>query len=297
MSGGIRRRVDDISKQFTGAGWKGLPQELVDEILAYLLDDLDALKSCSLTCKFLFGAARPLIHRRLVCLDSRPAHPKPMRSLFSRHKSGAFERLTDADRSGTIRYTRHLTFKPIVNFPKPSFEPTDMQEYLPRLRSITKLHTLTLDTFHVHLFVPIFNEHFGMFANTLRHLDIRNAYGSERDLLYIICQFPLLEDLTIVSPAGAIIADPEHPIPIITQSPPLRGKLVLAWAYSTELIDGLAAFPHGLNFRSLELFQRGDPRVVLAACGHTSTSISYHWRARGGNDSKSDPSILVAIVM
>jgi len=213
---------------------------------ACLLDDLDALKACSLTCKFLFGATRPLIHQRLVCLDSRLVHPKPMRSLFSRHKNGAFERLVDADRSGTIRYTRHLTFKPIVNFPKPSFEPTDMQEYLPRLRLITKLHTLTLtlDTFHVHLFVPIFNEHFGMFADTLRHLDIRNTYGSERDLLFIICQFPLLEDLTIVSPAGEIIADSEHTIPIFTPSPPLRGKLALAWAYSTELSDGLAAIAY-----------------------------------------------------
>ena len=40
----IQRGVDDLSKRFTGVGWKGLPQELVDEILSYLLDDLGALK-------------------------------------------------------------------------------------------------------------------------------------------------------------------------------------------------------------------------------------------------------------
>ena len=68
----VRERVGDISKQFTGAGWKHLPQELVDEILGYLLDDLDAFKACSLICKLLFGATRPLIHER-VCLASRPA--------------------------------------------------------------------------------------------------------------------------------------------------------------------------------------------------------------------------------
>ena len=70
MPDGIWRRVDDISKQYTGAGWKNLPQELVDEILDYLLDDLKALKACSLTCKCLFGATRPLIHRRLICSGS-----------------------------------------------------------------------------------------------------------------------------------------------------------------------------------------------------------------------------------
>ena len=63
MPGGKQRRVDDISKQFTGAGWKHLLLELVDEILGYLLDDLDALRACSLTCKHLFGTTRPLIHQ------------------------------------------------------------------------------------------------------------------------------------------------------------------------------------------------------------------------------------------
>ena len=111
--GDIRRRVNDISKQFTGAGWKNLPQELVDEILGYLLDDLDALKVSSLTCKRLFGATRPLIHQRLVCLGSRLDGPKPNGSLFSRRKRnpGLFERLVDADRSGVLHYTQHLTIK------------------------------------------------------------------------------------------------------------------------------------------------------------------------------------------
>jgi len=52
----VQRRVDDVSKQFAGTRWKGLPQELVDEILGYLLDDLDTLTACSLMCGCLFGA-------------------------------------------------------------------------------------------------------------------------------------------------------------------------------------------------------------------------------------------------
>ena len=281
--GDTKRRVDDISKQFTGVGWKDLPQELVDEILSHLLDDSSALKACSLTCRSLFGATRPLIHQRLVCLDSRRDPSKAKDYLFSRRKRepGSFDRLIDADRLGILPYTQHLTFKLRNNPgepPSPGFNPRDMQEYLPLLRSITKLHTLTLDTFHLHPFIPVFNEYFGMFTNTLRYLDIRNSHGTEQELLYIVCQFPLLEDLTITSPASGVAANPGRPVPLITQSPPLQGKLVLVHADSMGLLDGLVGFPGGLNFHSVVLFGcGGGSQVVLAAPRHNLTSISYIW--------------------
>ena len=284
--GGIQRRLDDISKQFTGAGWKNLPQELVDEIVRYLQDDPDALTACSLTCKSLFGATRPLIHQRLVCC-------KPKGSLFTRLKGdpGTFERLANAERSGLLHYTRHLTIK-MENGP---LHPREMQEYLPHLRSITNLYTLTLSTFPLHQFVPVFNEYFGTFTNTLRHLDIRIACGTELQLLYIICQFPLLEDLTITTcPATTIIAEPELNVPAITQSPPFRGKLVLVQAASRELSEGLAALPGGLNFRSLELSHCEHLEAVLAACSPTVTSLSYLWQC-GALDGEPNASIHVSV--
>jgi len=284
----IRDRIREISRQFTGAGWENLPQELVDEILGYLLDDSPTLMACSLTCKCLFGAARPLIHRLFVCLGSRPEHLKPKISLFSRRKRdlGAFGWLIDADRSGVLCYTQHLK----VKLEHHSLSPRDIQENLPLLQSITKLHTLTLEIYHLHLFIPGFSEHFGMFTNTLRHLDIRTVDGMERQLLYLVCQFPLLEDLTIIYPAYEGYAHPEHPVPTITQSPPLRGKLV-AQVYSRELFETLAAFPGGLNFRSLELRWCEVPAVIFARCGHTATSISY--MCPSGVPSESNTSIHV----
>ena len=288
--GGIQRGVGDVSKQFSGVGWKDIPQELVDKILGYLLDSLDALKACSLTCKHLFGAARPLIHQRLVCVDSRPDPLILNGSLFTCPKRyPAFERLIDADRSGVLYYTQHLTFEPKPNSLLPRFDPRDMQEYLAYLRSITKLHTLTLDTFHLPLFTPVFNEYFGTFTNTLRHLDIRRASCEGRYLLYIICQFPLLEDLTIVAPPGQVLPYSEDPVPMITQSPPLRGELALIQGVYMGLSEGLAALPGGLNFRSLALSWCEHPRAVLAACGHTATSVSYLWRRE--HDSEPSPSI------
>ena len=274
----IQQRVDDISKQFAGTGWKRLPQELVDQILGYLLDDLNALAACSLTCKPLFGATRPLIHQR-VHLVSRPTwrlYPKPKEPLFSLRKRGpeAFERLIDADRLGILRYTRYLT----INMGDGTFNPENMQKYHPYLRSITNLQSLTLVPFRIHPFIPVFNECFGTFTSALRLLDIRNAYTTGRQLPYIISQFPLLEDLTIMAPIEDD-AQPghRHLVPAITHSPPLRGKLILGQVYSSELSDGLVALPGGLNCRSLEFFRCGDSQVVLEACGHSVTSISYMW--------------------
>jgi len=249
----------------------------VDEILSHLLDSLGALKAVSLTCKCLFGATRPFIHQRLVCVDLRPDSPIPKGFSLSRYKGDpeAFELLIDADSSGVLHYTRHLTFKPKRDSHNPHFEPGDLREYLPHLRSITKLHALTLDSFDLPQFIPVFNEYFGTFTNTLRHLGIRDPDDAKRDLLYIISQFLLLEDLTIVSLPSYPISHLWHPVPTITQSPPLRGKLTLVDALSRTLFDGLAAFPSGLSFRSLELHWCGRPQSVLAACGHTVTSISF----------------------
>ena len=97
--GVMQRRVDEISQQFAGAGWKHLPGELVEEILGHLLDDLGALKACSLTCKNLFGAARPLIHQRRRLVSG---HKKI--SLLGHLQRGRreIERLIDADRSGLL---------------------------------------------------------------------------------------------------------------------------------------------------------------------------------------------------
>ena len=298
IPGDARHKVIDTPKQPAGGGWKKLPQELVDEILGYLVDDLCALEACSLTSKHLFNATRPLVYQRLLCLDSRLEHPKPKGFLFNRQKRepGAFGRLIDADRQGILRYAQRLTFKLKNGSFNPHFYPRDMQEYLPLLRSITKLHTLTLGSFHLHSFVPVFNEHFGMFTHTLRQLDIRNASGTEEELLYIICQFPLLEDLTIVSPATGIVARPGHPVPTIIQSPPLRGKLILVHVDSRELLDGLAGLTGGLNFHSMVLLGcGGGSRVVSVACRHNLTSISYLWPS-GGDYGEPTSSVQVCTV-
>ena len=217
-----------------------------------------------------------------------------MGSLFSLRRGGpeGFERLDDADRLGLLRYIRYLALKTQGDG---AFTPENMQMYLPYLRSITNLHTLTLSPFSIHSFIPVFNECFGMFTNTLRHLDIRNAYGTDEQLLYVISRFPLLEDLTVVSPTVAVV-HPRDRSPAITQSPPFRGTLVLVRVDSRELLEGLRALHGGLQFRSLDLFRCENSQIVLDACSHTVTSISYMWWVQN-NNCKSVPCVHMFITM
>ena len=284
IQAGIRQRVDNISKRFSGAGWKNLPQELVDKIFGYLLDDLDTLGACSLTCKCLFGATRPLIHQRLVCFGSGARYIKVKGILLSRRKRdhGAFERLINADRSGVLHYTQHLTIK----VEDGSLDLRDMQEYLQYLRSITKLRTLALGADDRNPFIPVFGEHLGMFTNTLRHLDIRSARGTEMQILYFVCQFPLLDDLTIVYADCTAVEHGLH-VPAITQSPLFRGRLVLAKVHSREFFESLVALPSGFNFHSLELHWCRPLGALLAARDHIATSISYLWTG-GSVDSEAN---------
>ena len=243
-----------------------------------------------MTCKRFFAAARPLIHQRLVCLGERGCYdPEPDKN---KRDPRPFEELIDAGRSGVLPYTRHLTFKVKYRFYPPRFHPGDIQEYLPHLRSITRLRSLTLEKFYLPPFIPVFNENFGMFANTLRYLDIRDAECPAPELLYIICQFSLLEDLAIVCPASEGIAHSGHPVTTVARSPPLRGKLLASRVFSKEFFDGLAALPGGPKFSSLEISWCRNQEAVVEACNRTATSVSYLWTV---SDSNGEPNLSVQV--
>ena len=174
----IRERVDNASKQFSGAGWKHLPQELVDEILGWLRDDLCALKACSLTCKPLFSATRPIIHKRVCLVPSLswierhkrstnhniwitaerdfPDESRRSLSIFRRRDPETLKRMANADRSGLLSHIRHITFK----MEGTSFNPGNIHKYHPRLRSMTNLLSLTLMPFRAFRAVPLFSECF-----------------------------------------------------------------------------------------------------------------------------------------
>lgn len=258
-------------------GWNQLPTELVDEILRYLWDDLPTLKACALTCKILYGSARPLIGSWLYLspVQKRNSNARSMKSLLNRSKKGldSLARLAEIDRRGCLPHTRHLVLK----MDELSLLPHCLRPYTPYFHSIGKLQTLVVDGLDVTAFMPVFHSCLGMFTTSLRSLDIRHIWDSDRQLLWFISQFPLLEDLSIRSCYALYFFLGPAP-PLIRTAPPFRGNLNLSLIMDSQsLCEALAQFPGGLNFTSLELKGCGKPGAIISACQHSLKSISYTW--------------------
>ena len=259
------------------SGWNRLPPELVDEILGYLSDDLPSLKTSSLTCKVMLCSARPLIRSWLYLTPTQNRKPKGrfIKSLLKRSKEGSdgFDRLITADRQGLLQHTRHL----VIKTSGLSLIPQSIQPYIPHLRSITKLRTLVIDGLDVSAFMPVFNDCLGMFTHSLRSLDIKHIWDSDRELLSFISRFPLLEDLSIRYCYALYFFLGPLP-PMLRTSPPFRGRLNLSLIMDSQtLCEAMAQLPGGLHFTSLELKGCGKPGAILTACQLTLRSVTYTW--------------------
>ena len=259
------------------SGWNRLPSELIDEILQHLSDDIPALKACSLTCKIMHNSARPIIGSWLYLSPARKKkkNGRSMRSLLKRSKRGfdGLERLGDLDRRGLLPHTRHLVLK----MDELALVPQSLQPYIPYFLHINNLKTLVINGLDVTVFAPAFPTYLGMFTRSLRSLDIRHIWDSDRQLLWFISQFPLLEDLSIQYCYAAYFFLGPSP-PLIRTSPPFRGHLNLSlFMDSLSLCEALAQFPGGLHFTSVELKGCGKPAVIIRACQTSLRSISYTW--------------------
>lgn len=263
-------------------GWNRLPPELVDEILGYLSDDLPSLKACSLTCKVILGSARPLIGSWLCLTPPKVRRSKGrfIRSLLKRSKEGSdpVERLIAVDRQGHLRNIRHL----VLGTGELSLVPHCLQSYIPYFLSITNLRTLTIDNLDVSAFMPLFDDCLAMFTHSLRSLDIRHVWDSERELLLFISQFPLLDDLSIRSCYAVYSFLGPSPLMVQT-SPPFRGHLNLSFIMDSQsLCEAMVQLPGGLHFTSLELKGCREPVAILTACQFTLRSVSYTWTTTAG---------------
>lgn len=258
------------------SGWNRLPPELVDEILRYLSDDLPSLKACSLTCKVMLCSARPIIGSWLCLAPSqnRKSKGRFIKSLKRpKEDSGGLERLVAADRRGLLQHTRHLALR--TN--ELSLVPQSLEHYIPYFRSIAKLQTLVIDGLDVSALMPMFDDCLGMFTHSLRSLDIKHIWDSDRELLSFVSQFPLLEDLSIRYCYALYFFLGPSP-PMFRTSPPLRGHLNLSLIMDSQtLCEAMAQLPAGLHFTSFELKGCGKPGAILTACQLTLRSVSYTW--------------------
>jgi len=253
-------------------GEMGLPRELIDGIMRF--NDLQTLKSCSLTSKALYSATRPLIHRRMVLgVGSllRGCSYEILSLETVRDQADVFHAryLSEAEERGLLRYgyVREVDLDLRAGNPENTLQ-------LPQLRALGTVDTLRIQSLDLHRFLPIFPRCFSQFVPTLRSLTLEDAQcKNAHQLIEFICRFPHLDDLALINPCGsggsAFVGTPpwlEGPRP--QRRLPLTCHLVLNGTDS--LAQCLLDLPGGICFRSVSTRScLKNLAKLLAACSST----------------------------
>ena len=258
----------NIIKTFP-TGWKNLPQELVDEIMAYLKDDLSSLTSCSESCKALFHSTRPLIHRTF-CLIGYPTS----RYRFNSLNRAQFDTLRLAERAQVFQYTTRLVIR-LGN----DFIPKNLRPHLQYFHAMRGITSLKIHLPDVASFLPAFDEYFGNIAPTLRFLTLIHSKTPIENIINFVSRFPLLQDLGLIESS---LANPKpsrpYALPEPTTLPPLNGTLGFRGTYpSMNFLRSLMSVRGGIHFRSVEM---GDARAIpfqetIDACSNTIETITF----------------------
>ena len=268
--------LQQLCDSYRDKGEMDVPRELIDEIMRY--NDLQTLKSCSLTSRTLYSAARPLIHRRLTLGGRSAAHG-------SRPKDGLHPRLCDnidrvdvfherylseAEECGFLRhgYVREVDLDLSVGDPEKVLQ-------LRQLRALETVHSLEINALNLHQILPIFDHCFSQFVPTLRSLSLKNpCCENAHQLMEFICRFPRLCDLELVKPrglspnSGFVGAPPGSEGPRSQRPLPLGGHLALSG--TGPLVQCLLDLPGGIRFHSIEArSQLKDLAKLLVACSST----------------------------
>ena len=247
--------------------FKGLPQEIVDEIFDYLEDHRQALIACSLTCKGLYLSARRVIHRQLHVVGPRYRYKATNHSQLSM--------LSAAAQCGLSQYTRKLTIRV-----REEFTPENLRPHLPQFQTFSLLTSITLHQFDPLPFLPAFEQYFGHLTQQIRSLEFIYPPGPQDDIMYFICQFPNLEDLGF-NPFPQHNFDPskEYDPSTIQSSPTLGGTLQVTGTNHgrTNSFESLTRLSSGLQFRSIEFFDcKGiDPNIIIRECTSTLQSLMH----------------------
>ena len=253
--------------------FKGLPQEMVDEILKYLEDDSQTIRACSLTCKALLRSSRRIIHRRL-CVVGLEGYGT-VGALLGVGNPVRFPTLSMAIECGLTPYARELTMDLGTELGL-----TDLQPFLPQLQSFSRLTSLTLRHFEPSLFLPTFDQHLGHLAQHIESLQFVYPSGYLEGVLHFISRFPNLDNLGFCSvPQWDPFPSEEHDLSLIRCSPALRGVLQVAdvSSWGSDFLECLTRLPSGLRFRSIE-FDRCvgvDPSIIIQGCSSTVQHLRY----------------------
>ena len=195
-----------------------LPHEIVEMIIAHLIDDLNILKSCSLTCRSWYPVVVPHICHTLLLGDDHHGFLEPKEpSRFCDHLSKLHGRgLMPLVNEIRVRQGHPSWFVPRA------FGSRDLRCF----SAFTNVQTLSIQHLDICSFVPGIEHYFEQFSPTLRSISLfQPIYLTDRELPYFLSFFPNLDDIDISKPYLPVSSPGAALAPF--SAPKLRGRLVL----------------------------------------------------------------------
>lgn len=241
-----------------------LPYEIVEMVIAHLVDDGPALKACSLICRSWYIVALPHIHHTLV-LGRGTTHDglKPLSKL---------RRLSLIPLVQEIRVER--PYGANNWFVPRAFDRRSLRYF----SAFANVHTLRLQRVNIYCFFPHIERYFGQFSPTLRSIAMFQPCCTSRQLSQFLSLFSNLDDIRIWGmslfvPSTAVLGATFIPL----SAPGFRGRLTLGHFTRAETWTHLIASCDGLRFRRMELYtsSRCAP-VLLEACAETLETLHFY---------------------
>ena len=161
-----------------------LPYEMVEMVIAYVTDDLNTLKACSLTCRSWYTIVLSHVHHTLLLSDSRPRTSRgELLPLYKLYGLGLTPFIKE------IRVGQRDRYWLVPG----AFSPSSLR-YFSALANVQAVRIQGLDT---HLFEPSIFQYSKRFPPGLRSLTLYHPTCGPRQLLRLLPLFPNLQEIEV----------------------------------------------------------------------------------------------------
>ena len=250
-----------------------LPPEIVEMIVAHLIHDRRSLRAFSLTCCSWYIASIPHLYHTLVIPPwdrrniSKPGWPKQLRGM---HKRG----LLPLVKKFQIREMTPLNLCDCRAFSPKQFDCRTLRHFW----ALTNIQELGMESLDIPSFVPRIRRYFKHLFPTVRSLSLRAPKGTHREIIYFIGLFQHLEDLKLLDYSSYSRGDTLVP----PFTPPLRGRLTVAYPRSGGLLKEMIDLFGGIRFRYIDICGAGSQmQLLLRACATTLETLRLYSTDRG----------------
>jgi hypothetical protein len=242
------------------AGHQCLSQKLVEIIVSHV-HDTRTLRSCSLTCRMWYHAAKPHFHYSLKAIVPKSRFRHFLKTITPK----TYLPNTDPDWPDPLLEAHELRLLPFIKrfsivcrlevedtsrFTREQF---GYKQSLCYFSALENLQELRIDFLQLSSFMPDIKTYFGHFP-TLRSLALASPEASCRQLLYFIGLFPYLQDLKL-SCFDPIKEDKtaDRLALVPPSKPPLGGWLRLLSCIGGKFVNEMIALYGKLPFRRVDI--------------------------------------------